>query len=143
MVALDHVIVLNLLDHLDLVNTSLAIGSGGGSGDIIEAGGGIRGSLTLSSGSQILGRSPGGVVSVVVTVVVSMSMMSITMTLIGVEGEGVDQGLTVSGVQAPELAGATGRTNGEDEKQLVCIHVELYEPAGVLRTRTLLRSDSP
>ena len=24
---------------------------------------------------------------------------------------------------------------------LVCIHVELYEPAGVLRTRTLLRSD--
>merc|ERR1712012_1328102 len=30
MVALDHVIVLNLLDHFDLVNASLAIGSGGG-----------------------------------------------------------------------------------------------------------------
>merc|ERR1712012_1156740 len=28
MVTLDHVIVLNLLDHLDLVNTSLAVGSG-------------------------------------------------------------------------------------------------------------------
>merc|ERR1712012_713421 len=85
MVALDHVIVLNLLDHFDLVNASLAIGSGGGSGDISEAGGGIRGSLTLGSGSQILGRSPGGVVFVVV----SMMVMMITMTLsIGVEGEG-------------------------------------------------------
>merc|ERR1712003_286853 len=29
MVTLDHVIVLNLLDHLHLVNTSLAVGSGG------------------------------------------------------------------------------------------------------------------
>merc|ERR1712012_907015 len=137
MVALDHVIVLNLLDHLDLVNTSLAVRARGGSGDISEAGGGIRGSLTLGSGSQILGRSPGGVI----TVVVSMMVMMITMTLsIGVEGEGVDQGLAVSGIQTPELTGAAGRTNSDDEKQLVCIHVELCEPAGVFRTRTLLRS---
>merc|ERR1712032_130299 len=35
MVTLDHVIVLNLLNHLDLVNTSLAVGSGRNCGDII------------------------------------------------------------------------------------------------------------
>merc|ERR1719464_1794035 len=40
MVTLDHVIVLNLLDHLDLVNTSLAIDNWG-SGNIIEAGGDV------------------------------------------------------------------------------------------------------
>merc|ERR1711860_118432 len=117
MVALDHVIVLNLLDHLDLVNTSLSI-LNFGSGNIIEARGAVRSSLTLGSGSQILGRSPGGVVSMM-TMIITMSMMITMMTAIGgVEGEGVDQRPLVSVLHSPELAGATGRTNSDDEKQL-------------------------
>ena len=117
MVALDHVIVLNLLDHLDLVNTSLAIDNWG-SGNIIEAGGSIRSSLTLGSGGQILGRSPGGVVSMVVSVMTTMSMMLITMIGVGVEGEGVDQGPLVSVLHSPQLAGASSRTDSDEEKQL-------------------------
>merc|ERR1719242_591786 len=99
---------------------------------IIEARGAVRSSLTLGSGSQILGRSPGGVISMM-TMIITMSMMITMMTTIGgVEGECVDQRSLVSVLHSPELAGATGRTNSDDEKQLVCIHVELYEPAGVL-----------
>merc|ERR1712147_293503 len=57
-VTLDHVIVLNLLNHLDLVNTSLAVGTGGSCGNSSEAGGSISSSLTLSSGSEVLSGSP-------------------------------------------------------------------------------------
>jgi len=126
MVALDHVIVLNLLDHLNLVNTSLAIGSGGGSSDISEAGGGIRGSLTLGSGSQVLGRVPGGVISVVSMMVVTMGMVIVMVARVSasIEGEGVDQRLAVSVFHTPELTGAKDAlaANSDDEKQL-CIHV--------------------
>ena len=122
MVTLNHVIVLNLLDHLDLVNTSLAIGSGGGSSDISEAGGGIRGeSLTLGSGTQVLGRVPGGVISVVSMMVVTMGMvLTMLSTSVGVEGEGVDQRLAVSARLTPELTGAKDAlaANSDDEKQL-------------------------
>ena len=116
MIALDHVIVLNLLDHLDLVNTSLSIGSGGGSGYISEAGGGVRGSLTLGSGGQILGRSPGGVVSMM-AMIITMSMMITMMTAIGgVKGEGVHQRLAISGGgrYSAELASAK-RTRGTQQ----------------------------
>ena len=117
-VTLDNIIILDLLDHLDLVNTSLAVGSGGGSGNIIEAGGGVRSSLTLSPGPERLGGGPGGVilmmVMMVMSVVISMS------TSVGVEGEGVDQRLAVSGIQTPELSGAEDAlsANSDDEKQL-------------------------
>ena len=90
-VTLDNIIILDLLDHLDLVNTSLAVGSGGGSGNIIEAGGGVRSSLTLSPGPERLGGGPGGVI---VTVVMSMVSV-VVITTVGVEGEGVDEGLAI------------------------------------------------
>merc|ERR1719239_227114 len=121
MVTLDHVIVLNLLNHLDLVNTSLAVGSGRGSGDISEAGGSIGISLTLRSGREILRRSPDAVISVV-----SMTMSMVMVIIgIGVEGEGVDKRLAVSLSHAPELSAAKDAlaADGDDEKQL-CIHVE-------------------
>merc|ERR1712032_968543 len=145
MVTLDHVIVLNLLNHLDLVNTSLAVGSGRNCGDIIEAGWVFLDSclsLTIISGSEVLDRIPGCVISVI-----SMMVMVVMVTLtIGVEGEGVDKRPGVSALlHTPELSAAKDAlaANGEDEKQL-CIHVVSFdEPAGALRTRTLLRSDSP
>merc|ERR1719384_1956239 len=121
-VTLDNIIILDLLDHLDLVNTSLAVGSGGGSGNIIEAGGGVRSSLTLSSGAERLGGGPGGVILMMVMMV--MSVVISVSTSVGVEGEGVDQRLAVSGIQTPELSGAEDAlsANSDDEKQL-CIHV--------------------
>lgn len=124
MVTLDHVIVLNLLNHLDLVNTSLAVGSGRGSGDISEAGGSIGISLTLRSGREILRRSPDAVISVVSMVSMTMSMVMVIIG-IGVEGEGVDKRLAVSLSHAPELSAAKDAlaADGDDEKQL-CIHVE-------------------
>merc|ERR1712032_1528344 len=145
MVTLDHVIVLNLLNHLDLVNTSLAFSVGSSSGDIIEAGWVFLDSclsLTIISGSEVLDRIPGCVISVI-----SMMVMVVMVTLIiGVEGEGVDKRPGVSALlHTPELSAAKDAlaANGEDEKQL-CIHVVSFdEPAGALRTRTLLRSDSP
>merc|ERR1719464_2366397 len=136
-VTLDHVIVLNLLNHLDLVNTSLAVGSGRGSGDIIEAGGFLDCclSLTIISGGEALNRIPGCVISMI-----SMVMVVMVTPIVGIEGEGVDKRLAVSGTQSPQLPGAkdTLAANGHDEKQL-CIHVVSFdEPAGALRTRTLL-----
>merc|ERR1719443_1912446 len=124
MVALDHVIVLNLLDHLDLVNTSLAIGSGGGSCDISEAGGGIRGSLTLGSGSQVLGRVPGVISVVTVVFTVGMVLTMVIIASVGIEGEGVDQRPLASVLHSPELTGAKDAlaANSDDEK-LLCIHV--------------------
>ena len=115
-VTLDYIIILNLLHHLDLVNTSLAVRARGGSGDISEAGGGIRGSLTLGSGGQILGRSPGGVVSMM-AMIITMSMMITIMTAIdGVKGEGVHQRLAISGGgrYSAELASAK-RTRGTQQ----------------------------
>jgi len=124
MVTLDHVIVLNLLDHLNLVNTSLAIGSGGGSGDISEAGGGIRGSLTLGSGAQILSGDPLGVISVVTVVITVGMVLTMVIASVSIEGEGVDQRPAVSVLHTPELTGAKDAlaANSDDEKQL-CIHV--------------------
>merc|ERR1712032_568671 len=144
MVTLDHVIVLNLPNHLDLVNTSLAFSVGSSSGDIIEAGWVFLDSclsLTIISGSEVLDRIPGCVISVI-----SMMVMVVMVTLIiGVEGEGVDKRPGVSALlHTPELSAAKDAlaANGEDEKQL-CIHVVSFdEPSGALRTRTLLRSDS-
>merc|ERR1712003_474394 len=100
MVTLDHIIILNLLDHLDLVNTSLAVGSGGSCGHSSEAGGSISSSLTLSSGSEVLSGSPGGMISVIsmVSMVVMMVMMT---TIVGVEGEGVDKRPLVSLLHTP------------------------------------------
>jgi len=127
MVTLDHVIVLNLLNHLDLVNTSLAVGSGSSSGDIIEAGGFLDSclNLTLISGGEVLNRIPGGVISVVSMVSMAMSMVMVFTVGIGVEGEGVDKRPGVSALHTPELSGAKDAlaADGDDEKQL-CIHVE-------------------
>merc|ERR1719464_1317717 len=138
-VTLDHVIVLNLLNHLDLVNTSLAFSVGRSSGDSIEAGWVFLDSclsLTIISGSEVLNRIPSAVVPVI-----SMVVMVVMVTLIvGVEGEGVDKRLALPGTQPPQLPGAKDAlaANGHDEKQL-CIHVVSFdEPAGALRTRTLL-----
>merc|ERR1719464_1024157 len=135
-----NLLVLDLLNHLDLVNTSLAVGSGRGSGDIIEAGGFLDSclSLTIISGGEALNRIPGCVISMISMVMVVMVVM--VTPIVGIEGEGVDKRLAVSGTQSPQLPGAKDAlaANGHDEKQL-CIHVVSFdEPAGALRTRTLL-----
>ena len=88
MVTLDNLIVFSLLNHLDLVDTTLAISSGSGGGNSGEAHVNVTGSLSaVTGGSDVLGwdktagggRSNGG--SVVVTV----------MVLLGIEGEGVQK----------------------------------------------------
>jgi len=123
MVTLDHVIVLNLLDHLDLVNTSLSVGSGRSCGHSSEAGGSISSSLTLSSGSEVLSGSPGGMISVISMVIMMVTMVVV---IVGVEGEGVDKRPLVSLLHTPQLPGAEDAlaANSDGEKQLVCIHVE-------------------
>jgi len=123
MVTLDHIIVLNLLNHLDLVNTSLAVGSGRSCGHSSEAGGSITSSLTLSSGSEVLSGSPGGMISVISVVIM---MVTVMVVIVGVEGEGVDKRPLVSVLHSPQLPGAEDAlaANSDGEKQLVCIHVE-------------------
>merc|ERR1719384_1146959 len=123
MVALDHIIVLNLLNHLDLVNTSLAVGSGRSCGHSSEAGGSISGSLTLSSGSEVMSWSPGGMISVISVVIM---MVTVMVVIVGVEGEGVDKRPLVSLLHPPQLPSAEDAlaANCDSEKQLVCIHVE-------------------
>ena len=106
MVTLDHVIVLNLLDHLDLVNTPLTIGAGRGSGHISETGGSIGISLTLSSGREILRWSPGGVISV------SMGVVVVVVPTRGIERKGVHQGLAISCSRSSSAELASAKSTG-------------------------------
>ena len=94
--ALDDVIVLGLLDHHDLVDTTL---TGGGDGSDVEGNVVLSGSLTGVTGrGGDGGSSGGGVVGmfVVVGVIVSMSVVGSGTTGAGVERESVGERLLVS-----------------------------------------------
>ena len=91
-VTLDNIVVLSLGDHLDLVNTSLAIIAGPGPGHIIEAWWSISSgwlTLTLVTTCQRLRRDA------VVSVMISVTMMMVLGTA-SVERECVDKRLPVS-----------------------------------------------
>merc|ERR1719464_667032 len=122
-VTLDHVIVLNLLNHLDLVNTSLAVGSGRNSGHISETGGSIGISLTLSSGRQILSWSPGGVISV------SMGVVVVVVPTRGIERKGVHQGLAISCSRSSSAELTSAKSTGGPQQ---CNNEKLvhFEPVG-------------
>ena len=80
-VALHHVIVLDLLDHQHLVNAPLAVKARSGGGDLREAWRTVFCSLALVPDTEILG---GDMIFVVMLVLI-----------VGVEGEGVDQRLSI------------------------------------------------
>ena len=88
-VALDHVVVLGLLDHLNLVNTPLAISSRSGSSNSREAHIGVV-SLTLGTSLKSLNRLATMAFSMV-TMVSIMGSMVLPSTLLGVEGEGAEK----------------------------------------------------
>lgn len=112
-VTLDNIIVFNLLNHLNLVNTSSAIIARGGSGNIIEAGNSSLRSLTLGSVGKSLGSSPLMVLMVTLSVVassmVSMVVLGSSGSILGIEGEGVDQRLAISAHLTPQLSGTQDR----------------------------------
>jgi len=117
-ITLNHIVILGLLHHLDLVNTSLSISSRGGSSHSSKAH--IRTFSSLSLGTAGHFR-----VSMVITMVITMVILMVV-TVIGVEGEGVDEGLAVpvdldltSQFPGPEHALAA---DDENKKQL-SIHI--------------------
>merc|ERR1719374_214913 len=83
-VALDNLVVLGLLDHLDLVDTSLSISSRSSSSNSREAHVSIIRSLTITTGGKALGRSKS-------SRGIMMFMMSMFLSSLGVEGEGVEK----------------------------------------------------
>jgi len=84
MVTLNNFIIFSLLNHLNLVNTTLAISSRAGSSNSREADVSVIISLTVTTGRQTLGRNEtaGGCRSLMVDMVV---------ICLGIEGEGVQQ----------------------------------------------------
>jgi len=113
-ITLNHIVILGLLHHLDLVNTSLSISSRGGSSNRSEAHIRTFSSLPLVT----FGHSS---MSMVITMVIM-----IVGVIVGVEGEGVDEGLAVpvdldltSQLPGPEHALAA---DDENKKQL-SIHI--------------------
>ena len=88
-IALHHVVVLRLLDHLDLVDTPLAIIPGPGSSDRSEVDRGVVSSpLPLVTGSNVREGATGRFLVVASAVVASAV---VTTALVGVEREGVGQ----------------------------------------------------
>merc|ERR1719336_3620141 len=100
-VTLDNIIIFSFLNHLNLVNTSLAIRSWGSSSNISEAWGTTLSSLTLSSlGKRCRCTAGISMISMMMLIMVSM-MMLIT---VGIEWEGVDQRFSISDL-ASQLPG--------------------------------------
>ena len=88
-VALHHIVVLRLLDHLDLVDTPLAIVPGPGSSNSSKVHRGVVSSpLPLVPGSNVGERATGRFLVVTSTVVATAVVPS---PLVGVEREGVGQ----------------------------------------------------
>ena len=112
-VALHHVVILDLLDHLDLVNAPLAVRPRGGPRHITEACWRGLSSLALVTSCHSLGGEVGGAVLLRVVGVV----MQVVRPAPRVEGEGVDQGLAAprGGAVTAELAGAQG-TGGPQQR---------------------------
>ena len=104
--------LLVVFDHVhrdDLVNTSLAVSSGGGSSHRSKAHIDVIGSLSLGTAGETLGLRGMGMV----TVTVAMSVV-----VIGVEGEGVDERLTVSAdLLAPQPPGPEDTLSADDKNK--------------------------
>ncbi len=94
-IALDDLVILRFLDHLDLVDAALAVGAGFhgsdvGEGDAAEAAGG-RGTLASVPARQ-LDANCLGVGRIVVVVIMVVAVLQALV----VEGEGVDEGLLLA-----------------------------------------------
>merc|ERR1719393_86144 len=108
-ITLNNIIVLSLFNHLNLVNTSLAISTSYSSKAHIS----VFTTLTLGTTSKSLRRS-----SLMMLFMVSMMMMMILTVL--VEGEGTNERLTISAGFSSQLASAKDAltTNQEDQEEL-------------------------
>merc|ERR1719400_1602964 len=103
-VALDNLIVLCLLNHLHLVDTPLPIGSGASTRDSAKAD--ISSGVHLPLGAAIEGRVGGS--SMMARAMMSGTMVvTMVLSLLGVEGEGSEQVLSLPAVP-PQLASAHG-----------------------------------
>merc|ERR1712088_1208341 len=139
-VALDNIVVLGLFDHLDLVNTPLAISTRTGSSNCREAHISVV-SLTLSTGLEGLDWLATMVLPMVT--VVAFVMGSMVLALLGVEGECSEKVPALPSVPT-ELA-STQCTAGEKTQcqcQLIGNHIDALMSLQVL-TRALLNRDSP
>merc|ERR550517_280799 len=123
MVTLDNIVVLDLLDHLDLVDTPLAISSRSSSSNSGEAHIGVV-PLTLGTSLKGLDGLAFMVFSMVAMVFV-MSSMVFSMALLGVEGEGSEKVLSLPPVPA-QLAGPQGTAGkkAQRERQLRGNHID-------------------
>jgi len=97
-VALDNLIVLGLLDHLNLVNAPLAIVSGPGRSNGRKADIGVISSLPLVSRVKTSEGSTSGFFMVIVMVVAMVTAVMVVPT-VGVEREGVDKGTRITVVR--------------------------------------------
>jgi len=122
-VALDDIVVLDLLDHLDLVDTSLAVSTRSSSSNSGEAHISVV-SLTLGTSLKGLDGLAFMVFSMVAMVFV-MSSMVFSMSLLGVEGEGSEKVLSLPPVPA-QLAGPQGTAGkkAQRERQLRGNHID-------------------
>merc|ERR1712180_72757 len=118
------------VNHLNLVNTSLSISSRSGGSNSREAYISVIRSLAVTTGSKALGSNAGRSLMVVM---VGMVMVS----LLGVEGEGVEEGSLSSVRLSSQLAGSLAASqNKQNQKLCGRPHDELIEPAGDVNTST-------
>ena len=111
MVALNDLIILSLLDHLDLVDAPLAIPTGTGGGDGGEAY--VSVSCSLAGSTGVVKSLDGCTSSSLV-----MFMMSSGALLLAVEGEGVEKGpfpSSVLGLAAKLTSGLTSSDNQQNQ----------------------------
>merc|ERR1739838_401448 len=111
-ITLNNIIILSLLNHLHLVNTSLAISTRSSSSYSSKADISVITSLTLGTTTNRLGRS-----SLMMIVMVTMMMI---IASIGVKRKGANKRLSVSVDLASQLASAKDAlaTNKEDKEKL-------------------------
>lgn len=114
MVALNLLVVLGLLNHDDLVDTTL---SSGGNGADVEGGAIIRALpvVAAESGPPLAGGAVGLLVVLVVVMVVVVLVVSSLAASAGVEGEGVRQVAALATLQLG--LGPLGRGGGDHEGQ--------------------------
>merc|ERR1712223_874223 len=122
-VALNDIVVPDLLDHLDLVDTSLAISTRSSGSNSGEAHVSVV-SLTLGTSLKGLDGLAFMVFSMMAMVFV-MSSMVFSMSLLGVEGEGSEKVLSLPPVPA-QLAGSQGAAGkkAQRERQLRGNHID-------------------
>jgi len=114
-VTLDNLVVLGLLNHLNLVNTSLSISTRSSSSNCREADINVISSLTVTTWGQTLGsnRKTGTDRGFFV---VGMIMMMIS--VLGIEGEGVEKGSLSSVFQSLQLAGCLAASQEQNNQNL-------------------------